>query len=360
MQSRQFNQLLSVFGSPEKIFSADHAALLQAGAGEELVIAITEAARGRGPDETKRRVEASLAWSQDPSNHVLVRHSPDYPYLLNLIPDPPPVLHVTGSIEGLHLPMLAMVGSRCASPDGRRHARRFARELAQGGLGITSGMARGIDAESHQGALQAGGMTVAVLGTGIDRVYPAGHGDLMRAIAAAGGAVVSEFNPGTPPLAANFPRRNRIISGLCLGVLVVEAGLQSGSMITARFALEQGREVFAIPGSINNPLSRGCHRLIAQGAKLVEETADIIEECAALLGSFVTAKTQARPSVPMRHLDKTLGRLKKLIGFDPVTLESLIAQSGMDAGATTAALVELEVLGEIELRPGGYVRQPGN
>jgi DNA processing protein len=204
-----------------------------------------------------------------------------YPPLLREIPQAPPVLFVHGDPDCLRVPQLAMVGTRNPTPSGRETARQFAAHLAGAGMIITSGLALGIDAAAHQGALAGGGRTIAVMGTSLDRVYPAKHRDLARAIAERG-ALVSELPTGTPALAENFPRRNRLISGLALGVLVVEAALQSGSLITARLALDQGREVFAIPGSIHNPLAKGCHALIRQGAKLVETANDIVEELGAL------------------------------------------------------------------------------
>ena len=210
-----------------------------------------------------------MEWLSQPGNHVVHFQDAAYPALLKQIADPPPLLFVRGDRDYLAQPQLAIVGSRNPTHTGRALAREFAAHLASFGLTITSGLASGIDGAAHQGAIEAGGTTLAVTGTGLDRVYPARHRDLAHRVAE-NGALVTEFPPGTAPLAANFPRRNRLISGLSLGTLVVEAALRSGSLITARSALEQGREVFAIPGSIHNPLARGCHALIRDGAKLVE------------------------------------------------------------------------------------------
>jgi DNA processing protein len=248
--------------------------------------------------------------------------------------------------------MIAMVGSRRPSADGRRNAHRFASELVKSGLGVCSGLALGIDVESHAGALQGAGNTVAVLGTGIDTVYPTRNRAMFDSIAE-NGALLSEFNLGMPPLPVNFPRRNRIISGLSLGVLVVEAGLRSGSMITARFALEQGREVFAIPGSIHNPMTKGCHHLISQGAKLVQQVADIVDECA---GPFITVASNAQiKSAQTAQLTAELAAVMYAIGHDPVTLDELLCETGLEIDLVSTALVELELLGLVSRDVRGFV-----
>jgi DNA processing protein len=249
-----------------------------------------------------------------------------------------------------------MVGSRNPTTGGERTARDFARHLAGCGLAITSGLAVGVDAAAHQGALEAGGITLAVTGTGLDRVYPARHRELAHRIAERG-ALVSEFPPGTPPLAGNFPRRNRIISGLSVGTLVVEAALKSGSLITARLAVEQGREVFAIPGSIHNPLARGCHALIRQGAKLVETADDIAEELAALLGGL-----SLEPVVDAGHADEgchsledpEYQRLLQAMGHDPVSVDQLVARTGFTAETVSSMLLLLELQGHVSSSPGGF------
>ena len=261
--------LIEHFGSVENIFSASRGQLEKILAGKhETVSAILD-----GPGV--QTFESEFDWLGQPAHHLLVWSDADYPPLLREIADPPLLLYVIGRREALASPQLAIVGSRNPSPMGRENAQAFAKSLAGAGLAITSGLALGVDGAAHRGALAAGGHTIAVTGTGLDRVYPARHRELAHAIAARG-ALVSEFPLGTSPRPENFPRRNRLISGLSLGTLVVEAALQSGSLITARLAAEQGREVFAIPGSIHAPQARGCHALIRQGAKLVETAQDIV------------------------------------------------------------------------------------
>ena len=300
------------------------------------------------------RVDADLEWASRPGNHLIPIHSPAYPTLLREIPDPPPLLFVHGEPQALAAPQLALVGSRNPSPAGAGTAREFARHLAGAGLTITSGLAIGIDSEGHQGALEGGGWSVAVAGTGLDRVYPARHRELARRIGESG-ALVSEFPPGTTPRPENFPRRNRIISGLSLGTLVVEAAIQSGSLITARCAAEQGREVFAVPGSIHNPLARGCHALIRQGAKLVETASDIIEELGPLLGSLLAEHDMAGDGEAPgpAELDADYRRLLGCLGFDPAPIDTLIARSGLSAEAVSSMLLLLELQGYVSSAPGG-------
>lgn len=282
-----------------------------------------------------------------------------YPALLREISSPPPLLYVRGDIDVLSLPTIAIVGSRNASRSGIDQATRFAATLAAGGFAVTSGLALGIDGAAHRGALSRG-ITIAVVGTGIDRVYPSRHRRLAEEIVAGNGAIVSEFPPGTPPVASNFPRRNRIISGLSAGVLVVEAALKSGSLITARQAMEQGREVYAIPGSINNPLARGCHQLLREGASLVETTRDITEQ----LGGMLSFK-QEEATLGLEESMQTDGEaepnssalsLLELIGYDPVDIDTLSADSGLDAAELSGLLVELEIQGSVENRGGLYLR----
>ncbi len=269
--------LLSVlrrFGSPQRVFCASRAELEEC-LGVSAALADVVAA---GPD--RRRVSEELAWLAQDQAHLITMDDAGYPGLLREIPDPPPLLYVRGDPRVLVQPQIAITGSRNPTTDGRHNAGEFAAALSRAGLVVTAGLALGIDASAHQAALLAGGSTIAVLGTGVDRVYPSRHRDLAHEIAHRG-AIVSELPLGSAPRREHFPRRNRIISGMSLGVLVVEAGMRSGSLITARLAAEQGREVFAIPGSIHSPLARGCHALIRQGAKLVENTSDILEEIAA-------------------------------------------------------------------------------
>lgn len=285
-----------------------------------------------------------------------------YPQLLKEINTAPPVLYCRGAVELLQWPQLAMVGSRRASRAGLNHARQFANSMASSGFTITSGLALGIDAASHQGALDVGGKTLAVLGSGVDRVYPQRNQALAEAILNQGGALVSEFAPGTQPHPSHFPRRNRVISGLSLGILVVEAALKSGSLITARYGLEHNREVFAIPGSIHNPVSRGCHALIKEGAALVETGMDILEQLQGWLPKATPASTPATSAVPCQganlkpDLTDHEHKLWKLIGFECRGLDALVAESNLSTGDALAALMGLELKGLIEQSQGGYQR----
>ena len=298
-------------------------------------------------------VEADLKWAQAEDHHILTLADPAYPPLLAEIDDPPPLLFVIGNPQLLATPQLAMVGSRNPSASGSQTARDFAFHLARSGLTITSGLAIGIDGASHEGALDAGGTTIAVTGTGLDRVYPARHHELAHRTRE-NGALVSEFPPGTPVLPGNFPRRNRIISGLSVGTLVVEAALKSGSLITARLASEQGREVFAIPGSIHNPLSRGCHQLIRQGAKLVESSADIVEELAALLGTLTAAAESDTGTPPETgELDDEYIQLLDHIGYDPLQADLIIERSGLPPETVSSMLLLLELEGYVSSLTGG-------
>jgi DNA processing protein len=312
----------------------------------------------RNPDWP--RIERDLAWAADNGCHVLSLEDPRYPARLKQIPDPPAVLFVRGRPELLDGAQLAMVGSRNPSVGGAQTARAFARELARQGLIITSGLALGIDAASHEGALEAGGCTIAVAGTGPDRIYPARHRDLARRIVDQG-AIVSEFPPGTPPLAGNFPRRNRLISALSLGTLVVEAALESGSLITARLAAEQGREVFAIPGSLHNPLSKGCHALIRQGAKLCEDIAHILEELPAETLRAAGTLPPAPPSIlcsslPPAMTDPRQETLLRNIGYEPTAVDTLVERCGLTPETVSAMLVALELQGRVISSGGLYCR----
>jgi DNA processing protein len=309
------------------------------------------------PDWSK--VEQDLQWLDEyPSRYILVQSEKHYPELLEEIHDPPPLLYLQGDINLLSQWQLAIVGSRNPSESGRQLAYDFSHHLAQVGLCITSGLAMGIDAAAHQGALAAGGKTIAVVGTGLDRVYPAKHRELAHDIAA-NGLLVSEFPLGTLPKAENFPRRNRIISALTLGTLVIEAALKSGSLITARMAMEQGRDVFAIPGSIHNPLAKGCHKLIREGAKLVETTQDILEE----LGPLAMAQAEAALNGVEEHQEQEKSNdpeyqlLLDKLGFDPITIDELIQRCGLTAEEVSSMLLLLELKGQVESLAGGrYVR----
>jgi DNA processing protein len=295
-------------------------------------------------------------WLED-ENHHLIRLGDDaYPELLAETAGPPAQLYVNGNPEVLHLPALAIVGSRNPTAGGAQNAFEFARHLGRAGFCIVSGLAQGIDAAAHRGALAAGAPTVAFLGHGIDRVYPAANRELAREIARCG-ALVSEFPLGTPPGRALFPQRNRLISGLSLGTLVVEAARRSGSLITARLAAEQGREVFAIPGSIHNPLSRGCHQLIRQGAKLVEAADDIVTELAALAGHLLQTVDESPPSAPgaadSLETDEEYVKLVEAMGHDPVSADELVERSGLTIDQVSSMLLILELEGKIEKLSGG-------
>lgn len=312
------------------------------------------AVRGAAPDWTA--ADQALDWLAAPGRGVLLLGSAGYPPLLRATAAPPVLLFIDGDPSALASPQVAVVGSRQATPRGRDIALEFARGLAVAGVTVTSGLARGIDGAAHRGALAGGGRTVAVLGCAIDRVYPRGHRALAEEIRGAG-ALVSEFPFGTAPLPAHFPRRNRIVSGLALGTLVVEAALRSGSLSTALHALEQGREVFAVPGSIQSPLSQGCHALIKQGAKLVESLADIVEEIPSLqtLGEPATragdAVEASRPS------DARERRLLLACGWDAFTSEDVVQRSGLTVQEVSSMLLKLELAGIIQVQgTGSYLR----
>lgn len=305
-------------------------------------------------------VQRDLDWAANPGRHILAWEQPDYPRLLREIPDPPPLLFVQGRLDCLHSPQLALVGSRNPSAGGRETAQALAAQLAARGMTITSGLAHGIDSASHHGALAHGGSGIAVMGTGPDRIYPAANRELAQALLHNGGALVSEFSTGQPPRREHFPRRNRIISGLSLGTLVIEAALRSGSLITARLAAEQGREVFAVPGSIHNPLARGCHALLRQGAKLVETVDDILEELSPLASYLTQSETspapvKALPEPPNGPPEQK--QLLELIGYDSVSVDQLVERSGLTAAAVSSMLLVLELEGYVVSRTGGrYVR----
>ncbi|MEN8213930.1 MAG: DNA-processing protein DprA [Pseudomonadota bacterium] len=346
--SISIHKLLRHFGSIADIFSASAGQLHAAGLKPSISEAILH------PDE--ELIATDIAWLEQSGHHLVTWGNPRYPALLSEIPDPPAALFLKGNPELLKLPQLAIVGSRNPTSGGARNATEFARHLASCGLGICSGMATGIDAASHHGALQADGFTIAVVATGLDRVYPASNRELALRIASEG-LLISEFPPGIGPNAGHFPRRNRIISGLSVGALVVEAALRSGSLITARLAAEQGREVFAIPGSIHNPLARGCHGLIRQGAKLVETAEHILEELSPLLANSQVAAETADSSYGEHHhpeapLDEKYLSLLDSIGYDPLTIDELIQKSRLTPEAVSSMLLILELHGYVESLPG--------
>jgi len=320
--------------------------------------ALSERARNALRSSDPEKVESSLAWLGEEGCHLVPYTSSHYPERLKCLPDAPLALFVRGDPGLLASPQIAIVGSRNPTRGGIQTTREFAAHFAGNGLTVTSGLALGIDGAAHEGALKAGGPTLAVMATGLDRIYPARHRELAHAIAE-NGALVSEFPPGTAPKPGHFPRRNRIISGLSLGVLVVEAALQSGSLITARLAAEQGREVFAIPGSIHNPLARGCHRLIRQGAKLVETAADVLEELAPALRSWIHEETEVAAEAPasVAQEDPDYQNLLNAMGFDPVSIDMLVERTGLPAETLSSMLLLLELRGEVSLQPGGrYLR----
>jgi len=292
-------------------------------------------------------------WAQDPQNHLIAIGDNDYPELLGQISRPPSELFVRGEPGLLQMPALAIVGSRNPTQAGARHAFEFARQLGGMGFCIVSGLAEGIDTAAHRGALDAGAATVAFLGHGIDRVYPASNRDLAHEIAAHG-ALVSEFPLGTHPGRENFPQRNRLISGMSLGTLVVEAARRSGSLITARFAGEQGREVFALPGSIHNPLARGCHQLIRQGAKLVETADDIVAELAPLASHLLQNSLESTANEsPANTDDEEYVQLKKYLSHDPIGVDELVNNSGLTIDQVSSMLLILELEGVVEPLSGG-------
>ena len=321
-----------------------------------LGLTIGTAAWLAAPDEA--RIDSDLRWLETSGAVLLPATGPDYPPLLRESPGAPAVLFVRGDVRILSEPQLAMVGSRNPTAGGRCTAREFATFFARAGLTITSGLALGIDAACHEGALAADGPTIAVLGCGPDRIYPRNHEALADRIAATG-AVISEFPPGTPPLRACFPQRNRIIAGLSHGTLVVEAAQQSGSLITARLAGEAGREVFAVPGSIHNPLARGCHQLIRQGAKLVEGPEDVLCELKISLSAQLVASAPNAPDV-MPALDKEYKILLDALAFEPASVDSLIERTGMNSESIASMLLILELDGHVAPHPGGrYSRRAG-
>lgn len=340
--------------------------------------------------------EADLVWLHAAGQrHIIPREDPSYPKALNSTSQPPPLLFAVGNSELLNDPQIAIVGSRSPTSGGKENARAFSSHLAQSGICITSGLALGIDAESHLGALDAEGATIAVVATGMDIVYPARNRKLAERIVAEGGLIVSEFPVGVRPQAKNFPRRNRVISGMSVGTLVVEAALRSGSLVTAKHASEQGREVFAIPGSIHNPMARGCHQLIRQGAKLVETASDILEEVSTQLHLFIEhdspdqqsespaqlsvalpatkhsvalekrkpgaadgkTNTKLADSLPEHTLDEDDRRILAALGHDPVPVDQIVLQTGLTTEEVSSMLLMLELQGYVAACGGGHYMQ---
>jgi DNA processing protein len=339
-------QLLARFGPPEAIWQHGPPDW-QTVVGQPLADALEHP-----PEGFEATVDAHARWlDAAPSRQVLTLGDPLYPARLLDMADPPLLLFVQGRPDALtQAARLAVVGSRNPTPQGGQNARAFAQALAEAGLCIVSGLALGVDGAAHEGALAGGGFTLAVVGTGLDRVYPSRHRALAHRIAEQG-ALISEYPLGTPPLAHHFPRRNRIIAGLGLGTLVVEAALQSGSLITARLAAEQGSEVFAIPGSIHSPLSRGCHALIRQGAKLVESAQDVLEDLR--LDGPRHAAPQRPPAAAAAEEDPVL----QALGHDPLGLDELQARTGLDTARLQARLLDLELDGRVARLPGGLLQR---
>jgi DNA processing protein len=350
--------LLTEFGSPAEVLAESFAALLAVAGGEaaNAVLAPPGDIEGNG---FERYLDEVREWAAQPGNHILTLADTDYPQALLTMPDPPPLLYLKGRRDVLQSRSVAIVGSRHATPQGTEDARRFARAIAQAGLAVVSGLAVGIDAAAHRGALDCGGKTIAVVGTGLDLVYPSVNLELAHQIAREG-ALLSEWPLGTPARSANFPQRNRLIAGLSSGVLIVEAAMRSGSLITARLANEMGRDVFAIPGSIHAPLSQGCHRMLKQGAKLVETPLDVLEEF-----GYVRPKKHAAPkragalraaAEPARKTEEGSpddARVLAALGHSPATLEILATRTDLDGAALQSALLQLELAGRVAVLPGG-------
>ena len=326
-------RLLAMAGSPQAALQLPAVALDQALPPKQ------REAFNNPPEHLDALIAQAEAWLADPGHDLLVLGDADYPPRLLATADPPLLLWLQGRRELLLPPSIAIVGSRNPTAQGGDNARAFARALAHAGYTIVSGLALGVDAAAHEGALAAGGATIAVVGTGLDQVYPRRNAGLAARLLDAGGLIVSEFSLGTPITQANFPKRNRIIAGLTQGCLVVEAAVQSGSLITARLAAEAGREVFAIPGSIHSPQARGCHALIRQGAKLVESAEDVLEELPPLGVVSAAPEVVETPHEQQALLDA--------MGFDPVSLDALMARSGWPAAELSAALLELELDGQV-------------
>ncbi len=333
-------ELLGRYGLPERVLGAPRAELARHAPGAAIDALDSEA--------IARQVEHVLAWVEHPGNAVVALGDANYPRLLLETADPPALLYCRGRLELLNRRSLAVVGSRNATAQGTRDAERFARAFSEAGLTIVSGLAQGADAAAHRGGLAGAGSTVAVLGTGVDRVYPLAHAALADQIAEHG-LLVSEFALGTRALAHHFPRRNRLISGLAQGCLVIEAALGSGSLITARAAAEQGREVFALPGSIHSPLSKGCHALIKSGAKLVESAEDVLAE----LGGLERAQPAPAAAAPALPAEPLLAHM----GFEPVDVDTLCARAGLSAQRVTAELLRLELAGRVATLPGGLYQR---
>lgn len=342
--SAKICQLLTSFGSPEKIFSASLSQLKE--------IVSDSIAKKIHQGIQSDAIQPIQDWLKKENTHLITLADAEYPQRLLQVTNPPAVLYAIGNTKWLNHHSIAIVGSRNATPQGEKNADNFAQEMCRQNLCIVSGMALGIDGAAHRGAIKCNGATIAVVGTGLDIVYPAKHRELAHQIAEHG-LIISEFPLGTPSKAQNFPQRNRIISGLSLGCLVVEANVGSGSLITARLAAEQGREVFAIPGSIHSPVSKGCHQLIKQGAKLVESAEDILEE-------LKTLAPEHSPFGPITQMGKELpetNTLLRLMGYEAISFESLLESSALTTEALSSMLTLLEMEGKVATLTGGYYQR---
>ena len=341
----EFRDLSAKFGGAEEIAAQGKATLQGTGLSTEKSAAIAD------PDE--KQIQLETDWLDDSNHHIMCFGDDAYAELFAQIPAPPLLLYVHGDPQVLHLPLLAIVGSRNPTEGGLRNAFDFAQHLGRSGFAIASGLAQGIDAAAHRGALAGNAKTIAFLGHGIDRVYPSGNRELAHEIAASG-ALLSEYPLGTPPRRPHFPQRNRLISGASLGTLVIEAARQSGSLITARLAGEQGREVFALPGSIHNPLARGCHQLIRQGAKLVETADDIVTELAPLVGHLLQNVVEStHNATSATNSDYEYIELLKHLSYDPISADELAQHSGLTIDQVSSMLLILELQGKVEALSGG-------
>jgi DNA processing protein len=349
MSGHRIAELVEHFGSTDAVVHSSISALRKAGVTDKA------AKRLKNPDEES--IEKALEWLDEPQHHIVHFGSPNYPELLRQIPDAPTILYINGQLESLHLPALAIVGSRNPTRGGSQNAHDFAAHLGEAGFSILSGLAQGIDTAAHEGAMAAGATTIAFLGHGIDRVYPAENRELAHRIAIKG-ALISEYPLGASPRKEHFPERNRLISGCSLGTLVVEAARRSGSLITARLASEQGREIFAIPGSIHNTLSRGCHQLIRQGAKLVESAEDIVSELGPMV-EFLSEQLMQNDHNAETATDFSGDRdddyklLIEALGHDPATVDEIVSKSGLTIDQVSSMLLILELEGKIEALHGG-------
>ncbi len=351
-----FARLLSAIGPPSQIVGAEASALRGAGLKETQIQAIRLC---QSDSDVQRQLAQSLTWlDASPKHHIVLLSDTHYPPLLREIHDPPPLLFVVGQTQALLAPQIAMIGSRRCSVDGKSNTRRFAGFLAEQGLSICSGMARGIDTCAHEAALATKGVTVAVLGTGVDVVYPKSNAVLAQQISD-NGALISELPLGSKAIASHFPKRNRIISGMSAGVIVVEAALRSGSLITARLALEHNRELFAIPSSIRNPLSIGCHRLIQQGAALIDSPEQVLEQLDSLLSGQVSllqiAKSEQQQEAKLQGLEPEARCVLRAMGYDPVALDTIVERSELPIATVQTYLLRLELAGHVRNHLGRYV-----